>query len=685
MTPSRILLCGDRSFAARGLADVLRGDGHTVVGFSRGPVRADGDRVTGPVDQLHDNPHLAGETFDTVVNYILLKDEKIEPNDRYLESLLKFCTSHGVRHLVHISSVSVYSGDLTDVHEDALVETVPERKGSYGSLKVAQDLYLNQHAPADLRISFVRPGFILGPGLMDPMIGMGFRVGHNNVLLIGDDGNQLPVVTREQVHEAVAAVVRSGEQAKREAFLVLDNASPSRRQWLQACCDLLGCGRRVIAVPTLFWRAAGIGGEAVARLAGMSIRPNKVIRNACRRQRFDSTRTQRRLGLKMETDWRAALVSSFAGQEQAQRPYTSIPWRKLSDVRRITFVGFGQVVKQKHLPALKRLGYSGEIAAYDVKAGTDPTGREIRAIDDAVPLPASDLVVLASPGPVHNRALPLLRRVEAPILIEKPLCYSETELEEWLDFANERSALTIVCQNFRFKRNVAAMMEHLARYQPGRLLQADVSFQSPSIGKEWRTWTRDERAARTLLMDYSVHYLDVACMFDTSGWRLDGARCELDHMGFTSLIEGRFNGAGYPVNFLLRQGLMPRRARVRLTFQNYIVNLGFFPDTFVAYMADDTAALYNTERKQAARATRAKVIDKLTGRDSDQSHAAAYLAALSGPGGFGKAVTVRQLESYYRAVFQLSEAVYGPWSARRESAAAPATARVESPAPAAAV
>src|SRR5262245_47877096 len=168
----RILLCGHRSFAAQGLLPVLREAGHSVVTFSRGPIAArEGDCASGPVDQLHDHAHL-GEPFDVVINYILLKDDTIERNERFIESLLKFCASRSVKHLIHIASMSVDSGEVRTVREDSQVETIPQRKGSYGSLKVAQDLVLLRDAPAAMRLSMVRPGFILAPGLVDPIVGM---------------------------------------------------------------------------------------------------------------------------------------------------------------------------------------------------------------------------------------------------------------------------------------------------------------------------------------------------------------------------------------------------------------------------------------------------------------------------------------------------------------------------------
>ena len=52
-------------------------------------------------------------------------------------------------------------------------------------------------------------------------------------------------------------------------------------------------------------------------------------------------------------------------------------------------------------------------------------------------------------------------------------------------------------------------------------------------------------------MDYSVHYLDVACMFATDGWQLANSRYELDYSGYTSLIEGRFNSPDYRIFVLV--------------------------------------------------------------------------------------------------------------------------------------
>src|SRR3954468_2236483 len=123
----KILLCGHKAYAASGLLELLRGQGHDVYTFSRGSDSQDDHAIRGSVFTMHENAHLR-DHFDIVVNYILLKDETVEPNERHMDSLLKFCKQSGVKRLIHISSVSVYGGDVTSVTEDSPIEADPNKK-----------------------------------------------------------------------------------------------------------------------------------------------------------------------------------------------------------------------------------------------------------------------------------------------------------------------------------------------------------------------------------------------------------------------------------------------------------------------------------------------------------------------------------------------------------------------------
>jgi nucleoside-diphosphate-sugar epimerase len=661
----RVLICGHRSFAARGLIDGFVAAGHEAIGFTRGqegfdPKAADGPTVTGPVDLMHTNPHLAGD-FDTVVNYILLKDDTREKNNEFLASLLRFCKEHNVRHIIHISSMSSFAADEKMVTEDARSETNPDKKGAYGSLKVCTDQYLINNTPNNIALTFFRPGFILGEGVADPIVGTGTRMWNNKLMVLGNAYHHIPVTTRQIVSEAVlkSAELPLDTSQRPRMFVLADNKSPTRREFLQACCTHLGAGTGVLSFPVWLWLSAAYCGWVGKQVVPLPADPYKVITALCRGQSYNADKTARTLGINQSVDWVKELVESFDNQKpNFKAPHTPAPLSKTT-AGSVNILGFGGIVKQKHLPGLQKIGFKGKITGYDLKATTDKSGVEVKAIQDAI-VPAADLHIVATPGPIHNRSIKLLRDVPGPILVEKPLCYTLPEFEEWLAFSKARQHPVYVLHNYRFKQNVSRFLEHIRKFNPGKLHQVDMVFQSPSVMKDV-PWRRDERRARTLLMDYALHFLDLAMMFhgpEAGEWDLKHARHEINRNGHTSIIQGQFQSATCGVSFTMRQGFFPRRCKLFYTFENYGVDLGFFPDTFVPYQTSDMWGLYDLESKENFRKNIRKVADKLTKKDSDDSHPLAFCGAL-GDQRLGPSMTLQTLEPFYRGVFKLSEAVYG--------------------------
>jgi len=659
----RVLLCGHRSFAAQGLLEALRSAGHDVTTFGRGPVGQSGNAVTGPVDQIDANPHLVGH-LDTVINYIVLKDHPVDPNIDYIKSLLRFCEKATVGHLIHISSISSYRSSVRFVDEQSEIETVPLRKGPYGSLKAATDLHLMRHCPKSLKISFVRPGFILGPTVDNPIIGTAARLPSNKLLVIGNGRSILPVISRETVNAAVIKLVNE-PPAQTESLLLCSPDSPTRVEFLEACCRDLGMGTGVVRFHPALWWMVAVGSEVAARLIGQGqLKPFNKLSARIPLQRFNPAQSQRRLGLDFRVDWRPLLRQSIEGQKpnfdlnELALPADSAARDSMSRSNNVTFVGFGRIVQQKHLPALKRLGFGGKVVAYDPHPRPSGNGVQIEPIQGAQ-FKNSDLFVIASPGPAHTAAIEQLQPAQGAVLVEKPLCYTSGELARWEEFGLQRTRTLAVCHNYRFKKNVLEMIRFLQQYNAGRLRHVSIDFQSPSVSADSAAWLRDERRARTLLMDYSLHFLDLACMFCTKPWAVQGIRHELNSSGQTSLIEGRLE-SDYSVAFCLRQGLAPRRARIWFAFQNYSVSLGFFPETFVPHMSNDNPWLHKREAKASRRATIRKVFDKLLNRDSDHSHALAYSAVMACEDGNACSLSLPGLRSFYTAMFEISRQVYGP-------------------------
>lgn len=651
---NRILIAGHRSFAARGLSEMLAGRNWEVWGFSRGETGRDGFVVTGPVLEIDRDSHLP-ERIDTVINYIFLQGENLENNLKYLESLLRFCGARGARHLIHISSCSVYKNSARHIDEEAPVETDPSRKGSYGAIKLVGEDLLAKKGPAGLKMSIVRPGLILGEGMGGYMGGIGIRMPFNQIVGLGNAKSQLPVVARARMNEAICGIAERPPAEPREVLLLADTKSPTRREYVNACATVLGSGRKVYFFPVSLWLGVAVLAEGATRIFGKKLGIFAKVRTVCRFQRFDSAISERRTGMSFSIDWKKELSRSFEANEP-NFEIPAVPKLELAAGKRITFLGFGRIVKQRHLPALRKLRFGGSIDALDLQASADSTGVQVRKISETRP-EASDLFVVATPGWVHVQAIEVLKVVEGPVLVEKPLCYSEGELNAWLEFARGRKSGVYVCHNSRFRGNVLAMFRHLGRHNPGRLHHVSVVFHSAPVAWDPAIWLRDERRARSLLMDYGVHPLDIACMFGTGKPVLRHCRHELNQRGQTSLIEGRAAFDNYSVDFVLRQGLFPRKLRILFTFQNYAVSLGFGPDTFVPQMTDDNFGLSLLEACGAFQSTVRKAVDYLRGRTSDESHAYAIADAASGDA--GPLPTVEAAAPFYRLMFEIADSVYG--------------------------
>src|SRR5205085_11062363 len=103
-----------------------------------------------------------------------------------------------VPHLVHISSISSYRSSVRLITENATLEEHFEKKGAYGSIKAATEAHVTRQVPAEVKLSLLRPGFVLGPGLLSPIVGTAVRFPANNLLIIGNPLSHIPVIAREQ-------------------------------------------------------------------------------------------------------------------------------------------------------------------------------------------------------------------------------------------------------------------------------------------------------------------------------------------------------------------------------------------------------------------------------------------------------------------------------------------------------
>ncbi|MBE7480988.1 MAG: NAD-dependent epimerase/dehydratase family protein [Polyangiaceae bacterium] len=656
----RILVCGHKSFAATGLVERLESAGFEVWTFGRGAPGRDGRHVVGPVSAIAESPHLDG-SFDAVVNFIVLKNDTVAHNEGYIDALLRFCENHQVRHLIHISSVSVYPDAGGLVTESSPVERHPGRKGIYGAWKVATETRLLGCAPPGVRLSLVRPGFILAPGLANPIIGNAFKLPGTRTFLLGNPRSVMPLVARDHLHDALVRILAESSDASPVIFLLVSGRSPTKLEYLEACDELLGVGTRLVSLPKGVWLAGYVAGWlAESALPALGRKISTKLRGVSFEQRFDPSETERRLGMTLDFDWRSLLTDSMDNQRVAPAlPFEPPVAPPRGDAASVSIIGFGRIVKQKHLPALRACGFSGRVRAFDLWRGKDPdTEIDVEMLENPEDAGAgASLVVVATPGAAHHELAPLADAAHT-LLVEKPLCTTAAGLEQWMRATAGQRGRVLVCHNYRYKANTLEMLRFMKQINSGSLVKVSLDFESPPVAFDSAAWLRRERASRTLLLDYGLHFLDLACMFQKSGWSVADMRYQLNGAGETSVIEGTLRSPAYPVSFILRQGFGRKVCSLVYSFQNYELKLGFFPDFFVARTANENPIDCLLEAVHSGRATAGKVHDKLTGRDSDLSHAWVYSAALTKDSPLRLGIDLVDLAGFYQVALDLAERVY---------------------------
>ena len=230
----KVLVCGQRSFVASGFTDLLTRCGIEHDCFSRGEEARSGSVVSGDVMKMSENPYLVDD-YSTVVNFIIIKDNSREKNIEYAQSLLDFCKSRRVKHLIQISSISAYPNGTKYVNERSDIESDWHNKGGYAAIKVAVDHYMMDNKPDSLYISFVRPGFIYTKNREISRAGILIsKLGIN--ILLGDKKTSLPLICRETLHDSLIKII---EQEKPLPVYLLLNKDKEvgtkynfvRKQW----------------------------------------------------------------------------------------------------------------------------------------------------------------------------------------------------------------------------------------------------------------------------------------------------------------------------------------------------------------------------------------------------------------------------------------------------------------------
>jgi nucleoside-diphosphate-sugar epimerase len=676
----KILVLGSSSFAAQGLVDLLQLFGHEVWSFNRRQEMRLGDRgLTGNISSL---AGLAAglQGCDAVVNYLLMKDSSLEANLQLLQRLNELLIAIGCRRFIHVSSVSVLPAVTGRVSEEHEPPRNFRQKGAYARLKIATERWVTDHV-THCQLVLVRPGFVVAPGLSDPLVGIGKLLPNQRILGLGHRNSIIPVISRQILNEGVARLCQVRLQRQRTTVMFTAPDSPTRAEFIEYCCAQFGLGRQATFLHPWIWTlslaAASVPLSLIKR--EWNNLPAKFRHNLKPRS-YDSQATQKLLNLDFWADWKRLV----GGAVEFQRPNFRLPdpacFRSGDDPLHsdpvLCYLGMGRIAQERHLAGLRRLKYQGRLEWYDPFVDAAPANGVPNLHRVAAPPEfQGSLAVVVTPVEPRPKLLLQIPPGITELLFEKPFAISAAQFRDLQAAIGRRTAYII--HNYRFKPNVQWALQYLACHNPGRILETRLHFDSPAVELDRAVWMRDERQARTLLADYALHFLDLAWLFAEGDAEIKALEATRNVKQQTASIQATVKFANSVSCLLLRQGARQRRCQIEFVFSNYTLVLRFFPETAAVFLGQHTFIDDLRFGFKGLLGVAKKVAEKLKVFPDEPSHQYVLGSFLGRyPRCQITSLALANLEPFYSRLFTLAEAVYQDCPARPSRAASCAQSAV---------
>ncbi len=178
-------------------------------------------------------------------NWQELKRVNVEGTD----NVLKAAIAAGVKQFIHISSLSVITGDQDQFKVNE--EKVPiYSKEPYANSKIEAEKIVTSQINADcIDVTILRPGFIYGPSERTWMPKLIQAMKKGRAMLVGDTEKETNVIYVENLCRAIEASILNAK-AYGQIYNLTDGQSVSKRLLFDTICDQLKLPRVSLIIPT---------------------------------------------------------------------------------------------------------------------------------------------------------------------------------------------------------------------------------------------------------------------------------------------------------------------------------------------------------------------------------------------------------------------------------------------------
>jgi predicted dehydrogenase/nucleoside-diphosphate-sugar epimerase len=237
------------------------------------------------------------------------------------QNVIDACKKHGVKQLVHISSMSVvdWAGSVGSmpVSETANVEPRPDERGAYTRAKLEAEKLVIEAAGKGLPCVILRPGQIFGGGIQ-LINGAVARNAGGRWLVLGDGKLELPLVYIDDVVDSIINAI-DRRLTKGEVIQIIDPEHLTQADVL----ELAGGGKPILRVPRALVFALGKLSEyPLGALGKQSPVAVYRLKSALARLHYESDCAKQLLGWTPRIGVREGIRRVTTGEASPEAPAT---------------------------------------------------------------------------------------------------------------------------------------------------------------------------------------------------------------------------------------------------------------------------------------------------------------------------------------------------------------------------
>lgn len=323
----KVLLLGSSGLLGHNVLQRLVVDGHKVVALVR---RADFIRL--PLNgfeiktgSLSDTGTLiaAAEGCDAIVNCAGVTDMSLlhrtdydEINCRLCERLVETATYHGIRTLVHTSTVNTIGyGSPTEPADEQAQMMSPFTESWYAASKHdGENIILNyarQHADS-CHFVVINPGYMIGPMDVKPSSGRLLLAAYRRPVMLAPKGGKAVVDVRD-VAGAVISALTHGQNGQRY-ITVNSHGHLTIKELYQLQAQTMGYRQRIVELPNCLLTTAGVVGDVLRAAGARTELSTRNVRQLMVRENYSNHHAIKDLGL-TETPIEEAIKDFYKWRE----------------------------------------------------------------------------------------------------------------------------------------------------------------------------------------------------------------------------------------------------------------------------------------------------------------------------------------------------------------------------------